>query len=96
MRKIYIRANSVSKNIDGKLDSLLQDFAQVTGEIDYNDIIDFGNIATRKDISDLKSCFRKLNAICREMGLDYWEAAQEDAEAADYVSEIKAIVRLGD
>lgn len=92
--KRVVKANSVSNNLDARLDSNLQDFAQVTGKIDYNDIIEFGKLANSQDVSDLKKCFRNLNSICREMGVDYYEASEQDQEAFDIVNDIVQIVKM--
>ena len=60
--------NSVSGTLPPTLDSFLQDIAQITGMIDYADIMNFGARATVEDVKKL----RKL-----------YKAAQEAAEYDD-------------
>lgn len=60
--------NSVSGTLPPTLDSFLQDIAQITGMIDYTDIMNFGARATAEDVKKL----RKL-----------YKAAQEAAEYDD-------------
>ena len=60
--------NSVSGTLPPALDSFLQDIAQITGMIDYTDIMNFGARATAEDVKKL----RKL-----------YKAAQEAAEYDD-------------
>lgn len=93
MKRVIVASNNVSSNLDSRLDSMLQDFAQITGMIDYNDIIQFGDVATSSDIKNLRIYFKKLNSICRELAMDYYESAQEDSEAAEYVDAITSILK---
>lgn len=74
------------------LDSKLQDFAQVAGFISYTDISDFSEVCDAEDIKNLKKLFRKLDAICNETGMDYYEAYLEDDEANTAVIAISHIV----
>ena len=87
-----IVANSVSSNLDDMLGMYLQDFAQVTGFIEYGTIMEYGKRASVDSQKRLKTLFKKLNRICDDLGMDYYDAAEEDDEVKNLVGTIVSIV----
>jgi len=78
--------NKVS-DLTGRLDSALQDLAQMTGKIDYGNIIDFSNKSTKKQQQELSLMFDDLSDL--HEGGDEKEIDELETKIANIVKSSK-------
>lgn len=81
---IRLIENSVSSELPSSLDGFLHDFAQVKGDITYNDIINLGKcwrLLPSTTISSIKKDISTIRKTLREdLSMDLWEFCNEDPE----------------
>lgn len=88
--------NPVSNNLPAAIDAWLQDFAQSTGEIDYNDIIKFGEAwpgMMPEKKAAAQSLIGKITNACGELGISPGEAMDADGNIKDMCLALAEIVK---
>lgn len=84
--------NTITNTLPVSIDDFLHDFAQVYGEISYNDIAKFGN-SDNKDLKSLRKYISIINRACRESQLDIYECSEENSIVKDACNNIVKLIK---
>lgn len=95
--KIIKEGNPVTNDLPANIDSFLQDFAQMYGEISYNDIANLGkawNTIDQANKTILNKLIKTIKRSMKDYAGDLYELAEEDPDIKkacdDLVKKIKS------
>lgn len=95
--KIIREGNLVTNDLPARIDSFLQDFAQMYGEISYNDIMNLGkawNTIDQANKTTLNKLIKTIKRSMKDYAGDLYELAEEDPDikkaCGDLVKKVKS------
>lgn len=91
-----VRGNTVTNHLPIKVDLFLETFVQSYGELTYTDILQLGDIwdmLERTTQIKIRHYVAELMGACNEMGMDIWEAADNDYEVEQMCKDLIGTIR---